>query len=90
MTAGVAALKVIGDAGGLGAEIHGLQVYLGSRYPGQVQEVVNEAAHPLAGRRDACRVATPGLVETVAVLFGQGVAESTERPQWVRRSCDTE
>jgi hypothetical protein len=65
----VAALEFLGDPGGLGTEIDGVQVHLGSRYTRKAQQVVDKGRHLLAGFDDSPGVVPAFVVEDVLVVF---------------------
>ncbi len=70
------------DGGGLGAEIDLLEADRCPGDAGQVQQIIENTSHVLAGGLDPLSVAAAILTEGIAVILDQGGAESGQRAQW--------
>ncbi len=78
----VLALESGSDSGRLGAEIDRLEADRGPGNAGQVQQVIENASHVLAGGLDPLSVAAAIFTEGIAVILDQRGAESRQRAQW--------
>ena len=74
VSAWLLALKLPGDVVDLGAEVDGVKVHGGSRNAGEIQQVVDERGHLLAGGSDPLGVASAFLAESAPALFQQQAA----------------
>ena len=81
VSAGLLPLELPGDVLDLGAEVDGLKVHGGLRDAGEIQQVIDERGHLLAGGFDPLGVPSAVLPESVPAFLQQQPAVASLRPE---------
>ena len=90
MTARFLAPEFRGDAGDLCPQVDYLEANLGPRNAREVEEVLDELRHTLAGGLDELGVADGGLAQAVPAVLKQGATQPLSARSGARRSWETE
>lgn len=81
LTAGRVPRQIIDHACSCRAEVERLTPQFGACEPREIEQSVDELAHPLRGGPDPPERVASGVVESIAVVFLDALTESVDGPQ---------